>query len=107
MGENHFAAAPASVYGAVLLMAGIAYLLLQQLIVAAHGPDSVLKIAVGRDWKGKLSAVAYAAAIPLAFWQRWVSLSLYVLVALIWLVPDPRIERTLRHADAARTPADR
>ena len=107
MGENHFAAAPASVYGAVLLMAGIAYLLLQQLIIAAQGPESLLKKAIGNDWKGKLSAASYAAAIPLAFWQRWISLSLYVAVALIWLIPDPRIEKTLRHTDARPTPAGR
>jgi uncharacterized membrane protein len=95
MGENHFAATPAALYGAVLLMAAIAYLILQQLIIASQGDESLLKKAVGGDWKGKLSPALYAAAIPLAFWSQWVSLSLYVLVALIWLVPDRRIERVI------------
>ena len=95
MGENHFAAATAALYGAVLLMAAIAYLILQQLIISSQGSESVLKRAVGRDWKGKLSPVLYAIAIPMAFVSRWVSLGIYVLVALVWLIPDKRIERTL------------
>ena len=95
MGENHFAAATAALYGAVLLMAAIAYLILQQLIISSQGSESVLKRAVGRDWKGKLSPVLYAVAIPMAFVSRWVSLGIYVLVALVWLIPDKRIERTL------------
>jgi uncharacterized membrane protein len=95
MGENHFAATPAALYGVVLLMAAIAYWLLQQLIIASQGPDSLLKKAVGGDWKGKMSPVTYAIAIPLAFWSQWVSLGLYVLVALVWLVPDRRIEHVL------------
>ena len=95
MGENHFAAAPSALYGVVLLMAAIAYYILQQLIIASQGPDSLLKRAVGGDWKGKLSPVFYIIAIPMAFWSRWVSLGLYVLVALIWLVPDRRIENVL------------
>ena len=97
MGENHFAALPTALYGAVLLMSAIAYWLLQQLIIASQGPDSLLKKAVGSDWKGKASPIAYGAAIPLAFWQGWLSLSLYVLMALVWLVPDKRIERVLPH----------
>ncbi len=95
MGENHFASVPAAVYGAVLLMAAIAYWLLQQLIIASQGPDSLLKKAVGKDWKGKTSPPLYAAAIPLAAWSQWLSIGIYVLVALIWLVPDRRIERVL------------
>lgn len=95
MGENHFAATPSALYGVVLLMAAIAYRLLQQLIIAAEGPDSLLKRAIGGDWKGKMSPVTYAIAIPFAFWSQWVSLGLYVLVALVWLVPDRRIERVL------------
>ena len=95
MGENHFAAAAAALYGAVLLMAAIAYWILQQLIISSQGSESVLKRAVGRDWKGKLSPVLYAIAIPMAFVSRWVSLGIYVLVALVWLIPDKRIERTL------------
>jgi uncharacterized membrane protein len=95
MGENQFAAAPSAIYGAVLLMAAIAYWILQQLIIASQGRDSLLKKAVGGDWKGKLSPVLYAVAIGMAFWAQWVSIGLYVLVALIWLVPDRRIERVL------------
>jgi uncharacterized membrane protein len=93
MGENHFAAVPTALYGAALLMPAIAYFVLQQLIIAAQGPNSVLKRAIGSDWKGKASPFLYAIAIPAAFWSRWVSLSIYVLVALLWFVPDRRIER--------------
>lgn len=99
MGENHFAAAPSALYGAVLLMSAIAYWILQQLIIAAQGSDSILRKAVGSDWKGKLSPVLYAVAIPLAFWRNWISMSLYVVVALIWLIPDRRIEKALRSSD--------
>lgn len=95
MGENHFAAAPAAIYGVVLLMAAIAYFILQQLIIASQGADSLLKKAVGGDWKGKLSPVLYVIAIVAAFWAPWISMTLYVFVALIWLVPDKRIERVL------------
>ena len=95
MGENHFAAAPTSLYGVVMLMAAIAYYILQQLIIASQGPDSLLKKAVRGDWKGKLSPVFYTIAIFMAFVSKWVSLGLYVLVALIWLIPDRRIERAL------------
>ena len=95
MGENHFAAAPSAVYGVVLLMAAIAYWILQQLIIASQGHDSLLKRAVGSDWKGKLSPLIYAIAIPTAFWSQGLSQGLYVLVALIWLVPDRRIENML------------
>lgn len=99
MGENHFAAAPSALYGIVLLMAAIAYWILQQLIIASQGPGSILKRAVGGDWKGKLSPVLYAIAIPLAFSWRWVSMALYVLVALLWLIPDRRIENVLQHME--------
>ncbi|MCB0123946.1 MAG: DUF1211 domain-containing protein, partial [Caldilineaceae bacterium] len=95
LGENHFAALPAALYGVVLLMAAIAYYILQQLIIAAQGADSLLKAAIGMDWKGKSSPLLYLAAIPLALWLPWLALALYLLVALIWLVPDQRIERTL------------
>ncbi|MBS1155812.1 MAG: hypothetical protein H6R07_1736 [Proteobacteria bacterium] len=95
MGENHFAAAPSALYGVVLLMASIAYWMLQQLIIASQGPDSLLKKAIGSDWKGKLSPVIYATAIALAFWSQWAAQSLYVIAALIWLVPDRRIEHAL------------
>ena len=100
MGENHFAAAPAARSGAVLLMAALAYVILQQLIIASQGPDSILKKAVQGDWKGKVSPLLYAAAIPLAFWQQWISLALYVIVALIWLIPDRRIEHVLTKAES-------
>jgi TMEM175 potassium channel family protein len=95
MGENHFSAAPSALYGFVLLMAGIAYLILQQRIIASQGEASILKQAVGGDWKGKLSSVAYVIAIAAAFWSHWISQAIYVLVALVWLVPDRRIEKAL------------
>jgi uncharacterized membrane protein len=92
MGENHFAPLPTALYGAVLLCAAIAYVLLQQMIIKHHGPDSLLALAVGRDWKGKISPVFYAAAIPLAFVNQWIAGACYVIVAAIWLIPDRRIE---------------
>jgi uncharacterized membrane protein len=97
-GENHFASAPTALYGFVLLMAAFAYYILQLAIIAAHGPDAQLKKALGTDWKGKLSPFAYVIAIPLAFWLPWLSLAIYAGVALIWLVPDKRIERVLHEA---------
>ena len=96
MGENHFAAAPTALYGLVLLMAALAYWLLQQTIVADQGEASLLAAAIGRDLKGKLSPFLYAAAVPLAFFDPRISQALYVLVALMWLVPDRRIVRALR-----------
>jgi uncharacterized membrane protein len=95
MGENHFATTPSALYGVVLLMAAIAYFILQQLIIASQGRDSLLKKAIGGDWKGKLSPILYALAIPASFWMHWVAQGIYVLVALIWLIPDRRIERML------------
>jgi uncharacterized membrane protein len=99
LGENHFAAVPAALYGVVLLMAAIAYWILQRLIIASQGPESILKRAIGGDWKGKASPVLYAVAVALALDWRWVSLGLYVLVALLWLVPDRRIESVLGDGD--------
>jgi uncharacterized membrane protein len=96
MGENHFASLPTALYGVVLLAAGVAFLILQHTIIADQGPDSRLRAAVGGDVKGKLSAVLYATAIPLAFYQRWTAGAIYVAVALMWLVPDPRIEAKLK-----------
>ena len=93
IGENHFAAAPVALYGLVLLFAAIAYRILQQAIIALQGPNSILRNAVGSDWKGRLSLVLYAIAIPVAFAARWLSLAVYLLVALVWLLPDRRIER--------------
>ena len=95
MGENHFASAPLATYGFVLLMAAVAYYILQRRIIAVQGGNSLLARAIGRDLKGKISPILYIIAIPAAFVSRWVSGALYVLVALIWLVPDRRIERAL------------
>lgn len=95
MGENHFAPLPTALYGVVLLMAAIAYFILQRIIVRAHGADSVLKRALGRDWKGKISPLLYGAAIVLAFFSQWLAGAIYAGVALMWLVPDRRIEKTL------------
>ncbi|PYP29963.1 MAG: hypothetical protein DMD49_11880 [Gemmatimonadetes bacterium] len=95
MGENHFAAWPVAVYGAVLLLAAVAYFILTRELIALHGRDSTLAAALGSDLKGKASLVLYAAAIPLAFWHPWIACALYVLVAVLWLIPDRRIEAVL------------
>jgi uncharacterized membrane protein len=95
MGENHFAPAPVAVYGFVLLMNGIAYSILTTLLVKHHGNESTLAKAVGSDFKGKLSVGCYLVGIALSFYQEWIAGSLYVLVALVWLVPDKRIEKIL------------
>ena len=95
MGENHFSAAPTALYGVVLLMSAIAYMILQGTILRAQGKGSILAAALGSDWKGKLSPVLYLVAIPSAFVAEWIADALYVLVALIWLVPDRRIERAM------------
>ena len=95
MGENHFAVMPTALYGVILLMAAVAYWILQQAIIARHGRESLLAKAVGRDLKGKLSPVLYVIAIFAAFFVPWVAGALYVLVAALWLVPDRRIERAL------------
>jgi uncharacterized membrane protein len=98
MGENHFAPGPTMLYGVILLLAGIAYLLLQHVILREEGPDSMLGAAVGSDRKGKTSVVIYAIAIPLAFLRPWMAGALYVAGALMWLVPDRRIERRVAYA---------
>ena len=95
MGGNHFQTAPTAVYGAVLLLAAIAYFILQNIIVADHGRDSKLARELGEDWKGKLSMLLYATGIAMAFWHAWISPYIYTLVALIWLVPDKRLERII------------
>jgi uncharacterized membrane protein len=95
VGENHFAPWPLAIYGCVLLMAAIAYWVLQQTVIGCEGTDSLLARAVGRDWKGKLSPLLYIAAIGLGFWSRWVAEAIYVGLALLWLVPDRRIERVM------------
>jgi uncharacterized membrane protein len=96
MGENHFAALPTALYGVVLLFAGVSYTILQMLLCAELGPDSRLARAMGSDVKGKLSMVLYVAGIALAFVNQWISDALYVAVVMMWLVPDRRIEKTLR-----------
>ena len=95
MGETDFAESPTAVYGADPLLAAIAYFILQTAIIAEEGADSRLRTALGRDLKGKVSPLLYLAAIPLAFLSPWIALGLYVLVALMWLVPDRRIESAL------------
>ena len=95
MGRNHSARLPVAAYGVVLLMAAVAYWILQRRIIASQGEGSILKKAIGPDWKGKLSPVLYVVAIVLAFVSPWLSEAIYVLVALMWVVPDRRIERVL------------
>ena len=93
MGENHFAPIPIIVYGGVLLMCALAYVILQKTIIRTQGPGSVLEKAVANDWKGKISPVFYLTAMIVAHWLPWMSLALYFTVALIWLIPDSRIEK--------------
>lgn len=100
MGENHFAFAPSALYGVVLLMAAIAYWVLQQTLIASEGSGSVLKRAVGSDWKGKVSPVLYVVGIATSLWSSWMSQAVYVIVALLWLVPDRRIEHALRENES-------
>jgi len=95
MGENYFAPWSVALYGTVLLFAAIAYFILTRALISVHGRDSVLATAVGRDFKGQISALIYLVAIPLALVKWWLACGLYVLVAIMWLVPDRRIERTL------------
>lgn len=93
MGENHFATIPTAAYGVILLMAGFAYRILQKALIHGEGNDSLLATAVGSDVKGRLSLLLYLTAIPSAFVNRWLAGAIYVSVALVWLVPDRRIER--------------
>jgi uncharacterized membrane protein len=95
MGENHFATWPSALYGVVLLLSGIAYFILARVLIAVNGQDSALAKAVGNDVKGRVSIALYLAAIPLAFLAGWLALAIYVIVAIMWLVPDRRIEKTL------------
>ena len=94
-GENHFAAWPVALYGTVLLLAAIAYFILTRVLISHHGKDSTLAIALGRDLKGKISVVIYTVAILLSFVNSWLAFMLYVLVAIMWLIPDRRIEKVL------------
>ncbi|MGH9406535.1 MAG: TMEM175 family protein [Terriglobia bacterium] len=95
MGENHFTAWPVALYGIVLLLAGAAYLLLARCLIAIHGPTSTLATSIGSDTKSKISIAIYAASIPLAFVLPWIACAGYVIVAVMWLAPDPRIERAM------------
>ncbi|MDB5274070.1 MAG: hypothetical protein JWO58_2437 [Chitinophagaceae bacterium] len=99
VGENHFAAMPLAVYGVVLLMAAIAYYILQSLIIKNEGSDSLLAIAVGKDWKGKLSPLLYLSAIGVAWLNVWVSAGIYIFAAFIWLIPDRRIEDVVKERE--------
>ena len=99
MGENHFASRPVALYGVVLLLSGVAYYILAQLLVAVHGADSHLAKAIGKDTKGMISVVLYLIAVVLAFFVPLVSAALYVAVAVMWLIPDRRIEKVIHHAD--------
>jgi uncharacterized membrane protein len=98
MGESHFAAWPVALYGTVMLFAGIAYFILAQILIAHHGKESTLATALGSDFKGKVSVAVYASAIPLAFVHPWIACALYVAVAIMWLIPDRRIEKVLGEA---------
>jgi len=95
MGENHFTTIPTALYGLVLFMAGVAYYILQMRIIASQGKESILKKAIGTDWKGKTSPILYALAIGFSFLSPWFAMAIYVFVAMIWLVPDRRIERMI------------
>jgi len=95
IGENHLAAIPTAIYGFVLLMAAIAYYVLERAIIAKEGRESFLALALGKDWKGRLCLALYLAAIPLAFLSSWIASAIYVFTALLWLIPDRRIEQAL------------
>ena len=96
MGENHFEQQPVALYGVVMMMAGVAYYILTTTLIRHHGPESGLRAAVGNDFKGLISVVMYVIAITVSFANHWVSLAIYVAVTLMWLIPDPRIEKHAR-----------
>ena len=96
MGENHFSTLPVALYGVVSFMAGLAYYFLARSLVTIHGKDSVLGIAIGKDWKGKISLVVYAIGIGLSFLNSWLGLAMYMLVAAMWFIPDRRIEDKIK-----------
>jgi uncharacterized membrane protein len=104
MGENSFAPVPTAVYGALLLLAAIAYLLLQRAILVHEGPDSILAIALENDWKGRSSLLIYGIAIAATFLHPWIAGALYAFAAVMWLIPDRRIERSLARAVARHSP---
>jgi uncharacterized membrane protein len=102
MGDSHFATLPVATYGVVLFMAAVAFTILVRLLIARHGPQSALARAIGDDRKGRISLTLYGLAVPLAFVSRWISMGIYVIVALVWLIPDSRIERIL--VESGRAP---
>ncbi len=104
MGEHSGASAPVAIYGVVLLAASIAYYVLSRALLALHEPGSALAQALGSDWKGRLSTVAYVVAIPLSYLSRWLAFAVFVGVAIVWLVPDRRISRTLDPGDVEHPP---
>ena len=106
MGDSHFATLPVAMYGFNLFMAGVAFRILVRALIARHGPQSTLARAIGGDRKGRLSVTLYGVAIPLAFVSRWIALALYVTVALMWLIPDSRIERILMEGGVSPQAAD-
>jgi uncharacterized membrane protein len=95
MGENHFAAVPVAIYGTIMFVAGVAYSILTRTLISLNGADSQIANALGKDYKGKLSVLAYGLAIPLAFVRPWLAFVFYIAIAVMWLVPDRRIERTI------------
>jgi len=99
MGENHFGPWPVALYGVVLLLAGIAYFILTKALIRLHGERSTLAESIGRDRKGKISIAIYAAAIPVAFAKQWIAGACYVIVAIMWLIPDPRIEKKVAQSE--------
>ncbi|HEX9457569.1 MAG TPA: TMEM175 family protein [Thermoanaerobaculia bacterium] len=107
MGENNFAAFPTAVYGCVLLLAAIAYTILVYAIIAYQGPHSKLRAAIGNDVKGKISAALYVVAIPSAFIERWIAFAIYVIVSLMWLAPDRRIEKKVESGTLPHHKSDR
>lgn len=100
LGENHFAPVPAAVYGGVLLMAAIAFFGLQQSILASKGTGSILHQVLGTDWKGKISPILYVIGIVTVYWSQWISIGIYILVALIWIIPDRRFERAVQNDES-------
>jgi uncharacterized membrane protein len=96
MGENHYAPLPVALYGMMLLFAGVSYFILTKSLIAHHGKDSVLAKSIGNDWKGTVSVLVYVLAIPLAFVRPWIACACYAFVAVLWLLPDRRIEKHLQ-----------
>jgi uncharacterized membrane protein len=93
MDENHFEAAPVALYGFILLMASVAYYILARVLIRDNGPDSRLAKAVGKDFKGRISVAIYVAGIAVSLWQAWIAVAIYVLAAVMWIIPDRRIEK--------------